>query len=555
MSDKSDASFQKARDEAIRALVSGGLTPEQVSALKLSEVHLSTNTLVMELDEFDTSASARERPISLKLDAKLQRTLISWLVVRPDGPNDHLFPGAGTAGLDVESINKVVAAEKQAKAPASTEPVDTDEATPSESEGTGISPESVPPRPPRVEREGVPPPPPPPVTPRREEPEAVSLDEIETLRKRLAESYDAWGPAVTAAMGRRVVESSPTEGVHPSPPVETEPPPDVVDSGAPSEPPPQEVRAIPVVTPERGPEPVEPPPASPQETMVAGSVPEPAEHALVPAPVSPPSAGLGARLKGWWQSSGEKVTLNLSYRSVVLGGLTLLVIVCCVGSAFAGGALLGLGPADFLAGATPTETQTPTQTVPPATLTLSPTPTATVTSTPTATTIATTTATPAPTSTQVPIPTPAVIVVTATPTPEPPATDTPVPTDTPEGGVPPEPTVTETPGFKYPAPVLIWPEDGSTVPGVINILQWELVGPLDDDEWYAVRLVYREQGELVYAGDRVKIPEWRVPDRLYYRADGPDLEYSWYVFVERDNSDGSTTQLSPDSETFVFRWE
>ncbi len=571
MSDKSDASFQKARDEAIRALVGGGLTPEQVSALKLSEIHLSTSTLVMELDEFDTPVSARERPVSLKLDAKLQRTLISWLVVRPDGPNDHLFPGAGTAGLDVESINQVVAVEKQAKAPVSTEPVDTDEATPSESERTGTSPESVPPRPPRVEREGVSPPsPPPPVTPQREEPEAVPLDEIETLRKRLAESYDAWGPAVTAATARRVVKPSPTEGVHPPPPVETEPPPDVVDSGAPSEPPPHEVRAIPVVTPEpvpeelaftppepepeRGPEPVEPPPASPQETMVAGPVSEPAEHALVPAPVSPPSAGLGDRLKGWWKSS-EKVTLNLPYRSVVLAGLTLLVIVCCVGSAFAGGALLGLGPTGLLVGATPTETQTPTQTAPPATPTLSPTPIATVTSTPTATTIATPTTTPAPTSTQAPTSTPAVIVVTATPTPEPPATDTPVPTDTPEGGVPPEPTVTETPGFKYPAPDLIWPEDGSAVPGVINILQWEPVGPLDDDEWYAVRLVYREQGELVYAGDRVKIPEWRVPDRLYYRADGPDLEYSWYIFVERDNSDGSTNQLSPDSETFVFRWE
>jgi hypothetical protein len=102
---------------------------------------------------------------------------------------------------------------------------------------------------------------------------------------------------------------------------------------------------------------------------------------------------------------------------------------------------------------------------------------------------------------------------------------------------------------------LTWPEDGSTVPGVINVLQWESVGPLDDDEWYAVRLVFREQGELVYAGDRVKIPEWRVPDRLYYRADGPLLEYSWYVFVERDNPDGLATQLSPESETFVFRWE
>jgi len=289
--------------------------------------------------------------------------------------------------------------------------------------------------------------------------------------------------------------------------------------------------------------------------MVAEPVPEPAEQALVPTPVPRPSGGLGDRMKGWWKSSEEKLTLNLSYRAVAIGGLTLLVIVCCVGSVFAGGALLGLGPTGLLAGATPTQTQTPTQTALPATPTLSSTPTATLASTPTATSIATPLASPSPTSTQAPTSTPAVIVVTATPTPEPPPTDTRVPTATPEGGVPPEPTVTETPGFKYPAPDLNWPEDGSTVPGVINILRWEPVATLDDDEWYVTRLIFREQGELVYAGDRVKIPEWRVPDRFYYQADGPELEYSWYVFVERDNPDGSVTQLSPKSETFVFRWE
>jgi hypothetical protein len=102
---------------------------------------------------------------------------------------------------------------------------------------------------------------------------------------------------------------------------------------------------------------------------------------------------------------------------------------------------------------------------------------------------------------------------------------------------------------------LLWPEDGSTVPGVINILEWEPVGSLADNEWYAVRLIFRQQGELVYEGDRVQVPEWRVPERLYYQADGPALAYEWYVFVERDNPDGSVTQLSPESEARVFRWE
>ena len=78
---------------------------------------------------------------------------------------------------------------------------------------------------------------------------------------------------------------------------------------------------------------------------------------------------------------------------------------------------------------------------------------------------------------------------------------------------------------------------------------------LADDEWYAVRMIFNQQGQPVYEGDRVKVPEFRVPDRLYYQADGPLLQYRWFVFVERDNPDGSTTQLSPESKTFAFRWE
>ena len=542
MSEKADTPFQKARDEALRVLARGGLTPAQVSTLKLNEVHLATGTLVMEPDEFDTSASAGERSASLKLDAEMQRALIAWLVVRPDGPNDHLFPGEGTAGLDVGSIEQVVAPKKPAEAPKAPEPVDT--GTPKEKPEK--LPESISLGPPGLRKEEVPPTPPPPVTPQREEPEAVPLDEIELMRQRLADSYDAWGPAVTAATARRVVQPPPREGVPPSPPVEAEPPAEAVDAGLPTEPAPEKVSVPP---PQPEPEPSEPPPREPEETG------EPSEEVPVPVPVPVPAGGLGVRLRGWWNSSGDQVAFNLSYRAVALGGLALVLVVCCVGFAVAGGTMMGFGPTGLVAGVTPTGTQTPTQTALPATSTMTPVPTLTVAPTSTATPGVTPTEAPGPTSTQAPTSTPVVIVVTATATPEPPATDTPVPTDTPEGGVPPEPTVTETPGFKYPAPALIWPEDGSLAPGIINILQWEPVGTLADDEWYATRLIFRQQGQLVYEGDRVKIPEWRVPDRLYYAADGPDLEYTWYVFVERDNADGSVTQLSPDSETWVFTWK
>lgn len=93
------------------------------------------------------------------------------------------------------------------------------------------------------------------------------------------------------------------------------------------------------------------------------------------------------------------------------------------------------------------------------------------------------------------------------------------------------------------------------VPGLIAILRWRPVGPLADDEWYAVRMLFSQAGQPVIEGDRVKVPEFRMPDRLFYAADGPELQYRWFVFVERDNPDGSTTQLSPESQTFLFQWE
>ena len=114
MSEKSNPVSQKARDEAIRALASrGGLTPDQISELKLSQVHLTTGTLVVQPKE---SAPA-DQPATLKLDSAMHRAVIAWLVVRPDSSNDHLFPGAGLAGLDTTIIREVVAAAAAAKPP------------------------------------------------------------------------------------------------------------------------------------------------------------------------------------------------------------------------------------------------------------------------------------------------------------------------------------------------------------------------------------------------------------------------------------------------------
>jgi hypothetical protein len=140
-------------------------------------------------------------------------------------------------------------------------------------------------------------------------------------------------------------------------------------------------------------------------------------------------------------------------------------------------------------------------------------------------------------------------------TPEPPAeviaTVVPIPTI----GATPSPTYTRRPWFKYPAPVLLEPADESVVTGVIVFLRWAPVEGLADDEGYAVRLIYWQQGKPIYQGVWVKSPEWQIPEDFYHQADGPELLYHWHVFVERKNADGSGTPVSPKSEEFIFQWE
>jgi hypothetical protein len=511
MTEKSNTSFQKARDEALRALIlRGGLAPDQVSSLKLNQVHLATNTLVVEPDEFAPSSVSSERSVRLKLDESMQRVLIAWLVVRPDSANDHLFPGTGLDGLDVATINRVIAAAKSAEAP--------------RAEGK----EEAKPSPPlprsRVKKDEALSPPPP-TSPRREERQAVPLDEIESLRKRLAEVYDDWAP------------------VAPRPPETEIPAPGLVEPEVPPRPQRDEWK-----------------PAGVPRTMPEEVRPSPRKESRVAASAAPAQVGLSDTLKRLWKSGESKVTLNLPYRGVAIGGGA-LVLVCCIGLIIAGGTVLRIGgPAGPVADVTSSETALPTETTLAVAINPSPSPTPSATSTPAPAPSPTLSSSPASTDTPAPLPTlgptttPIIIVVTATPTPEPPPTATPVPTNTPVGGAPSEPAATPTPGFKYPAPVLLEPKDGALVPGLYVYLDWEPVGPLADDEWYTVRLVFRQQGELVYEGDSLKITEWQVPERFYYQADGPALEYRWYVFVERKNPDGSTTQLSPESKTFLFRW-
>jgi hypothetical protein len=602
MTEKSNPVSQKARDEAIRALASrGGLTPDQISGLKLGQVHLTTGTLAIQPKE---SAPA-DQPATLKLDSNTHRAIIAWLVVRPDSSNDHLFPGASLEGLDASIIREVVAAAGAAKPPASPPP-SAQEGKPAQGVKPPVSgppapgaqarkpaetPKTPPPAAPTGPRSGKPvglpeaivkkpssrpaeqPAPPPAAGPKKVEtakppsppPEPVPLDEIEALRQRLAEVYDDWSPVVATPPSKG--EALPAQPVEAEPAVELEEPElaleePAVDLGALVEtlitPEPVETEISP--TPETEaeiPAAVAKPPSrhrkeeESDQPMVAKPRPVPAAEKPMGPSEARPMTPAGEWLK---KASQDKITLNLSYRAMALGGLA-LAVVCCLGLVAVGGLMLGLGGAGDLlaeATATPTETELPTS-LPPSP-TPSPTATPTLAPPPTATSIPSATPVP-PAPTVGPTPTPVVIVVTATPSPTSPPTATRVPAATRPAGAQPTPTVAPTAAFKYPAPVITWPEDNGLIPTKIALLKWESVGPLAPDEWYAVRLIFQRQGKTVYEGDSMQSPEWWLPERLYYMADGPALEYHWFVFVERHNPDGSMTPLSPESKTYTFRWQ
>jgi predicted nucleic acid-binding Zn ribbon protein len=176
----------------------------------------------------------------------------------------------------------------------------------------------------------------------------------------------------------------------------------------------------------------------------------------------------------------------------------------------------------------PTLTSTPTAT-PTVTRRLTYTPTATGTATPTAT------ATVTPTEIESP----------------PPETPTPTPTLAP----------TATPTLVFAAPLLLGPEDGKVFVGEAEkiVLQWESVGMLAKDEWYAVSLRYLQGGQLQYSGHQVKERKWQLPAEFFFaKADPPDRAYQWDVTVVRVESGPKGeigTDISPRSASRTFYWK
>ena len=179
--------------------------------------------------------------------------------------------------------------------------------------------------------------------------------------------------------------------------------------------------------------------------------------------------------------------------------------------------------------------------IPSPTLTSTPRATPTVTRRPTYTSTATRTATPTVTATATP-------TEIGSPTPE---TPTLTPTLAP----------TTTPTLVFAAPRLLMPEDGKVFVGEKEkiVLQWESVGVLAEDEWYAVSLRYLEGGQLQYSGHQVNKNEWELPAEFFFaKADPPERAYQWDVTVIRVESGpkGETgSEISPRSEPWTFYWK
>jgi hypothetical protein len=180
------------------------------------------------------------------------------------------------------------------------------------------------------------------------------------------------------------------------------------------------------------------------------------------------------------------------------------------------------------------------------------TPTFTPTTTPTPTSTPTETATPTPTQTHTP---------TRTPT----LTRTPTPTDTPVPGAPTAtstPTITPTPTPKFGQPEILGPADGRLFGRDEElILRWKDMGTLGENEFYAIRMTWRQDNQLSYGGTNTKNNFWQIPPELYWGLadEFTGREYEWYLYVEEiaTNDDGQQIgrPVSDVSETSTFLWQ
>jgi hypothetical protein len=93
------------------------------------------------------------------------------------------------------------------------------------------------------------------------------------------------------------------------------------------------------------------------------------------------------------------------------------------------------------------------------------------------------------------------------------------------------------------------------------ILRWENMGTLEEDEFYAIRMSWQQDGQLAYGGTNIKESFWVSPPDLYWGlADHlTGRSYEWYVYIEKISTDEDGRQVgrpvSDVSDTLTFLWQ
>ena len=85
-----------------------GLTSEEASALRLSDLHLAGKSPSIRVSTEGNQVK------TIELDLEAHRALVGWLVARPDSISDFLFLGHGSEPMDPLEIEQVVEAAAQA---------------------------------------------------------------------------------------------------------------------------------------------------------------------------------------------------------------------------------------------------------------------------------------------------------------------------------------------------------------------------------------------------------------------------------------------------------
>jgi LysM repeat protein len=122
-----------------------------------------------------------------------------------------------------------------------------------------------------------------------------------------------------------------------------------------------------------------------------------------------------------------------------------------------------------------------------------------------------------------------------------------------------KPRPTRTPSWKYAAPVLLGPVDGTVFRGQAAdiLLNWASVGILESDEWYVVRVRAERTETGATANSRsewTKNTSWRLPDWMYPSDEGATHVFRWEVTVVRRSGDDTPEALSPRSHSRSFTW-